>query len=215
MGLFSLTKGGILATIQAVAQIRSAGPSPAFAYPQVCCALLLIGDNKAVGRTQLSKMLKLGEGTIRTIIRHLSRANLVRSTKQGCALTPKGLSLYKRLRTRLSKTHLVDAGQLALDSESTALLVKRAAQRVKHGIEQRDAAVRAGAAGACTVLMKEGILIMPPGSDEWKSSLDNHLTKQLMSIFHPKQNDVIIIASANERTLSEYAAIAAGLTLLD
>ena len=86
---------------------------------------------------------------------------------------------------------------------------------MKQGIEQRDAAVRAGATGACTVLMKHGRLVMPQGSDEWKLDLDDPLAQELMNIFHPRHDDVIIIASANERTVAEYAAIAAGLMLVD
>ena len=210
-----MKKDGMLARLQALAQLDSAGPSPAFAYPQVACALLRIGDDKSVGRTQLSKTLGLGEGTTRTIIRHLTLARLVKSSKQGCNLTTKGLLLYKRLRSRLSKTYVVNAGQLSLDNASTAVLVKKSAQNVKQGIEQRDATVRSGATGACTILMKNGRLVMPQGSDEWKLDLDDPLAQELVSIFHPQHDDVIIIASAHEKSVAEYAAIAAGLELLD
>lgn len=205
----------MLARLQALAQLASAGPTPAFAYPQVACALLRIGDQESVGRTQLSKTLGLGEGTTRTIIKHLTLARLVKSSRQGCTLTPKGLLLYKRLRSRLSKTSVVNAGQLSLDSASTAVLVKEAARRVKQGIEQRDAAVRSGATGACTILMKHGRLVMPQGSDEWKLDLDDPLARELVNVFHPQHDDVIIIASAHEKSVADYAAIAAGLMLLD
>ena len=215
MGEGALNKDGLLTRLQALAQLSSAGPSPAFAYPQVACALLLIGDNGSVGRTQLSKILGLGEGTARTMIRHLTHASLVRGSKQGSTLTAKGLLLYKRLRSRLSKTFVVNAGQLALDTASTAVLVKKSAQKVKQGIEQRDAAVRSGATGACTVLMKHGRLVMRTESDEWKMDLDDPLAEELVNVFHPQHDDVIIIASANEKSVAEYAAIAAGLMLLD
>jgi len=36
-----------------------------------------------------------------------------------------------------------------------------------------------------------------------------------MNVFHPQQEDVIIIASANDKSIADYAAIAAGLMLLD
>lgn len=210
-----MKKEGLLTRLQALAQLSSAGPSPAFAYPQVACALLRIGDDNSVGRTQLSKMLGLGEGTTRTIIRHLTLAKLVRPSKQGCMLTPKGLQFYKHLRSRLSKTVVVNARQLSLDSASTAVLVKKSAQKVKQGIEQRDAAVRSGATGACTILMKHGRLVMPQVSDDWKLDLDDPLANELMNVFQPQHEDVIIIASANDKSTADYAAIAAGLLLLD
>ncbi|HUO41764.1 MAG TPA: DUF4443 domain-containing protein [Methylomirabilota bacterium] len=210
-----MKKDGLLARLQALAQLSSAGPSPSFAYPQVACALLHIGDDTSVGRTQLAKTLGLGEGTTRTIIRHLTLARLVKSSKQGCTLTPSGLLLYKRLRSKLSKTTDVNAGQLSLDNANTAVLVKKSAHSVKQGIEERDAAVRSGATGACTILMKHGRLVMPQGSGEWKRDLDDPLARELVSLFHPQNDDVIIIASATEKSVADYAAIAAGLLLLD
>ena len=210
-----MKKDGLLARIQALAQMPSAGPSPTFTYPHVCSALLLVGDSRTVGRAQLSKRLGLGEGTVRTIIRHLTRAGLIRSTKTGCTLTPRGRSFYKRLRSKLSNTVKVNAGQLALDNASMAILVEGSALRVKQGIEQRDAAIRAGATGACTVLMKHGRLVMPQGPHEWKLDLHDVLAQELITAFHPRDDDVIIIASANHETVAHYAAIAAGLLLVD
>jgi len=210
-----LKKAGLLRTFQTLAQMSSAGPSPAFAYPHVACALLHIGDDKSVGRTQLSKALGLGEGTTRTIIRHLTLAKLVKPSKEGCTLTPKGELLYKRLRSRLSKTAVVNARQLSLDNASTAVLVKRSASKLKQGIEQRDAAVRSGATGACTILMKHGRLVMPQVSNEWKLDLHDPLAQELVNAFRPQNEDVIIIASATEKSTADYAAVAAGLMLLD
>jgi predicted transcriptional regulator len=210
-----LPKEGVLEKIQALAESPSAGPSPGFAYPHACGALLLIGDRKSVGRAQLSKTLGLGEGTARTIIRHFSRAGMVKTTREGCALTSKGRALHKQLRSRLSKMFAVDAKQLTLDDESTALMVKRAAPKVRQGIEQRDAAVRAGATGACTILVKRGKFVMPSGSEEWGLGTNDPLAQELISVFHPHNDDVIIIASANNRTIADYGAIAAALTLVD
>jgi hypothetical protein len=211
----TLPKEGVLKKIRALAEAPSVGPSPGFTYPQVCGALLLIGDKENVGRAQLSKTLGLGEGTARTIIKHFSRAGMVKTTQKGCALTSKGMVLHKQLRSKLSKMFPVDAKQLALDNTSTAVLVKGSARKVRQGIEQRDAAIRAGAAGACTILVKNGRFLIPSGSEEWRLGADDPLAQELNSVFQPHSDDVIIIASASERTIADYAAIAAGLTLVD
>lgn len=213
--LMILMKDSIQEKMRAITEPPSAGPAAAFTYVHVCCTLLLIGDEKAIGRIQLSKKLALGEGTVRTIIKHLAKANMIAGTRQGCILTLKGLSLYRRLRGKLSKTLTVDGGQLALDHSNTAVLVKGSAGKVRQGIEQRDAAVRMGGTGACTMLMRNGGFVMPMGADEWRLSSGDPLDDELKSKFHPKENDVIIIASAKQRTLADYAAIAAGLTLLN
>jgi predicted transcriptional regulator len=210
-----LAKNGILNKIQALAEIPSAGPLPGFTYTHVCCTLLLIGDEETLGRIQMSKLLGLGEGTIRTIIRHLSEAGIIKISRQGCALTMKGTSLYRQLRNRLSKTVEVNGGQLALDRASTAIRVRMGAPRVKRGIEQRDAAVRMGATGACTVFLKGGRFVMPMDTDEWSLNENDPLAIELKNIFNPSEDDVIIIASAREKMLANYAAIAASLTLID
>jgi predicted transcriptional regulator len=210
-----LPKEGVLEKIQALAEAPSAGPSPSFAYPQACGALLLIGDRRSVGRAQLSKTLGLGEGTARTIIRHFSRAGMVKTTREGCALTSKGRALHKQLTSKLSKILAVDAKQLTLDDASSAVVVKGAAPKVRHGIEQRDAAVRAGATGACTILVKHGKFVMPSGSKEWRLEADGPLVQELISVFHPHNDDVIIIASASNTTIADYGTIAAALTLVD
>lgn len=210
----SLTKSGILRKIEALAE-TSAGPAPGFSYPHVCYALLLIGNNKALGRIQLSKRLGLGEGTVRTILKHLSNDGIIKSTKQGCTLTPKGRSLHTHLKERISTTFVVDAKPLALDIVSVAVRIKGMASKVRQGIEQRDAAVRAGGTGACTLLMRRGRFVMPIGKDEWKLDHSDPASEELENIFHAEENDVIVIASAKDKTLANYAALAAGLTLLD
>jgi hypothetical protein len=63
--------------------------------------------------------------------------------------------------------------------------------------------------------MKRDRLVMPQVSDEWKLGLDDPLAEELMNVFQPHHEDVIIIASANDKSVADYAAIAAGLMLLD
>ena len=209
-----LARDRILSKIQALARVPRAGPLPGFAYTHVCFALLTIGDAERLGRIQLSRNLGLGEGTTRTIIRHLSNAKVVRTNRQGCSLTAKGATLYRGLRSRLSKAVPIDAKQLALDKTSTAVHVRGGARKVRRGIEQRDAAVKIGATGACTVLVRKGKFVMPMDTEEWGLSKDDPLAIELNILFHPREEDVPVIASAAEENVSNHAAVAASLTLI-
>lgn len=56
---------------------------------------------------------------------------------------------------------------------------------------------------------------MPQGPHEWKLDLHDVLAQELITAFHPRDDDVIIIASANHESVAQYAAIAAGLLLVD
>jgi hypothetical protein len=85
---------------------------------------------------------------------------------------------------------------------------------VKSGIEQRDAAVRAGADGAVTLVVKHGELIMPPAADsKMRPKADN--AKKIQETFQPQESDAIIIAGANSEQNAEEGARAAAWTLLE
>jgi hypothetical protein len=158
----------------------------------------------------------VGEGAVRTIIRHLTKAKLVDIAKGGCVLTQHGTVLYKSLRSKLSEIRLVNARQLALDKASAAVLVRGSGKLVNRGIEQRDAAIRVGATGACTLVYKNGKLVMPMREPESSWILQPHdlLFAELRKTFSPKNNDVIMIVSAPNQELAEHSAMAAALTLL-
>ena len=205
----------MIQTIQSLSKVTSPGPSPVYTPVHVSRALLIIGDEGPVGRVELSRKLGLGEGAARTIIRHLVKAKVVTIATEGCRLTPSGLTLYRSLRLKLSEARVINARQLALDKSSVAVLVKGGAKLVKRGIEQRDAAVRAGATGACTLVFKDGKLRMPMGQEE-EGALDSNdpLFQEIEQVFAPRDNDVIAIASAPTQQVAEHCVVAAALTLV-
>jgi predicted transcriptional regulator len=181
----------------------------------VCIALLVIGDDAPIGRIELSRKLSLGEGAIRTVTKHLTQAGLVATARDGCILTKRGRSIYAELRNKLSKIFLIDAGQLSLDKFNAAILIKSSGRHVKRGIEQRDAAVRAGATGACTLVFRAGEYVMPTAERDWRLSSQDSLVQALDESFQPKNFDVVAIVSAPSKAVAEYGAMAAALTLLE
>lgn len=210
-----MSSGRVLHTLQTLSRLPSPGPAPAFTPVHVSRAILTIGDERQIGRIELSKKLDIGEGAIRTIIKHLMQANIITITKDGCALTKRGVLLYDSLRSRVSNVHMVDARQLALDKFSAAVLIRTSGHLVKRGIEQRDAAIRAGATGACTLVFRGSEFLMPMSEgEEWTLSEDNSLFKDMKNAFGPKQNDVVVISSAPAKSLAEHGAMAAALTLI-
>jgi predicted transcriptional regulator len=176
---------------------------------------MVIGDKGPIGRIELSRKLGLGEGAVRTIIKHLSASGFVDLAKEGCVLTQRGMTLYNSLRSKLSEIHPVDARQLAMDRASASVLIRNSGAIVRRGIEQRDAAIRAGASGACTLVYRKGKLVMPKGErEEWTLGSHDLLFEDLRKLFAPREGDVITIVSAPDIGLAEHCAIAAALTLL-
>ena len=204
-----------LQTIAAISRSASPGPTPAFTAVHVCRAIMLIGDKGPIGRIELSRILGLGEGAVRTIIKHLSSSGFVDPAKDGCLLTQRGVVLYRSLRSKLSEIHPVNARQLALDRASAAVLVRNSSAAVRRGIEQRDAAIRAGATGACTLIYRNERLIMPMADrEDWTLAAKDSLSVDLQKIFAPRNGDVIAIVSAPSMGLAEHSAVACALTLL-
>jgi hypothetical protein len=80
-------------------------------------------------------------------------------------------------------------------------------------MDQRDAAVMAGAKNATTMVLKDGKLVIP--------SVTNDLVKDFpraanqLKILKPGEMDVIMIVGSDSSEKSEYGALAAAWTLLD
>jgi len=210
-----MTVVGTVQVLRDLAKFSNAGPAPVFSHLHITDALLLIGDEGLKGRIELSRQLGLGEGAIRTIIRRLTRARIIATGEAGCRLTKRGTQLYKRLRSKLSRVAAVDAGQLSLDKVSAAIVVRASSRLVKRGVEQRDAALRAGATGACTLVYRNGTYLMPMANEDWKLNPQDSLARDLNGLFAPGDKDVIIIASAPEKEIAEHGAMAAALTLVE
>jgi predicted transcriptional regulator len=208
--------GRILQILETLSRTPSPGPSPAFTHVDVAQAILTIGDENQIGRIELSRRLGVGEGAMRTIIKHLMQASLIEVGKGGCLLTKQGIQLYKTLRSSVSKVASVEAKQFALDRFSAAVLVRGVERVVKKGIEQRDAAIRAGATGACTLVLQGGEFLMPMSeTEEWRVSQDDSLYKDLMRSFSPDEGDVVVLSSGPDRATAEHGVMAAALTLIE
>ena len=204
-----------LQTIVGLSRSASPGPTPAFTAVHISRAVIVIGDLGPIGRIELSRKLGLGEGAVRTIIKHLTARDFVGPAKEGCVLTPRGQALYRSLRSKFSEIRPLNARQLALDRENAAVLIRNTGVMVRRGIEQRDAAIRAGATGACTLIYRNGKLSMPKG-ERLESTIASHdlLFEDLRKLFAPKEGDVIIIVGAPNVGLAEHGAMAAALSVL-
>jgi predicted transcriptional regulator len=189
------------------------GRAPYFIEAHLVKALMTIDDEGTVGRVKLSKTLGLGEGTIRTLIRHLENEKLIKISKAGIALTSLGKKLTIDLKSRISKGIEVPRSSLTVGPFSVAILVKNAADAVRSGVEQRDAAIKIGALGATTLIYRHGRLSMPIVDEDIFRHAPT-VREALISKFKPQENDVIIIGSADDKSTAGLGAIAATLETL-
>ncbi|MEM2117591.1 MAG: DUF4443 domain-containing protein [Candidatus Bathyarchaeia archaeon] len=190
---------------------KAPGPSPTFSALHLLHAIELISE-KTIGRGKLAEKLNVGEGTIRTIIERLKNADLIATSRTGCSLTSKGMKLWKEYADTVKKVE-IEKNELTLADYNFAILVKNHGNKVKSGIEQRDAAVRTGAKGATTILFKKGCLIIPSASENVAKDFPK-AANQIFKLLKPEENDVIIIGSADNLADAEYGTLAAMWTLI-
>jgi hypothetical protein len=202
-----------LDVLKQLAEQKAPGPTASFTELHLAKAIEIIGRER-VGRLGLSEKLGLGEGTTRTLIDRLLEARLIKISKRGCELTDRGLSITKHLNSKLGPKMKVSRSPITVGPYDFGILVRNAANKVSSGIEQRDAAVRAGANGAVTLVFKNGQLFMP-STDDSKIRQPSDAIEQILGNFRPAEKDLIIIAGADTERLAEDGARAAAWTLLE
>ena len=201
-------------TLGKVASKLAPGRAPYFIEAHLVKALKIVDSEGPVGRVRLSKILGLGEGAVRTLVKHLKNEGLIKISRTGIILTDSGKKLSSFLTSRISSETEVPQSSLTVGPFNIAVLVKNVADHIKYGLEQRDAAIKVGASGATTLIFSHGGLVMPgaEGEDVFKNI--PAIRDVLISKLKPREGDVVIIGSGNDRLTAELGAIAAALETL-
>jgi len=185
------------------------GRPPAYTPAHALMGLEMIGAGLGVGRQQLSRELRLGEGTIRTMVTRMKSLGLVEATRGGMSLTEEGREVLAEANQMISSSEIPETS-LTVGSNNHAVLVRGASAKVGLGIEQRDAALIAGALGATTLICKGGGLIIPGTSEK----LDPEINRLILARLSPGEGDAIIVGSSDDPYLAELGAKSAALELL-
>ncbi len=199
--------------IESLASPKGPGPSTTFSMFHLFYALELMAE-KPIGRTKLAEKLNVGEGAIRTIISRLKDASLIVTSKEGCNLTDKGLSVWKRFEEVFPKRIKIEKTPLTTSEYNYAFLVKNRGHKVKSGIDQRDAAIISGARRALVIVSKRGQLVIESVSNSIEKDFPEAANKILKDL-KPEDNDVIIIAGADNPIKAKRGAFAASWVLLN
>lgn len=191
---------------------KAAGPPPTFSVFDLFSAIETVGT-RPIGRNKLAEELDVGDGVVRTILRRLTDAELIETSKAGCSLTDKGMGLWKECSRVLRKARITK-NELSPTEHSFGVLIKNGGSKVKSGIEQRDAAILIGTKSVTTIVFRNRRLIIPSVSENIAEDFPN-AAGQIVRLFGPEENDAIVISSAENSKKAEYGALAAAWTLLD
>ena len=198
--------------IESLASPKGPGPSTTFSMFHIFYALELVA-RKPIGRNKLAEKLNVGEGAIRTIIRRLKDSGLIVTSRMGCTLTDRGLSLWKDFETAFPKRVEIEKTALTTSEYNYAFLVKNKGHKVKSGIDQRDAAIMGGAKRALVTVFKDGRLIIESISNNIERDFPEAANIILRDL-KPEDNDAIIIAGADNLSKAKRGAFAASWVLI-
>lgn len=198
--------------VESLASPKGPGPSTTFSKFHIFYALELVAE-KPIGRNKLAAKLDVGKGAVRTIISRLKDAGLIATSKEGCTLTEKGLSLWKNFAEVFPKRVEIEKTALTTSKYNYAFLVKNKAHKVKSGIDQRDAAIMGGARRALVIVFKNDRLMIESVSNSLEETFPKTANKILEKL-EPEDNDVIIIAGADNLLKAKRGAFAASWVLL-
>jgi hypothetical protein len=202
----------VLSALREVLDSDYRGPHAIFTQVHVLKALVAIGKSGNLGRGRLGTLTGLGQGEVRTLIKRLKDNQLIVIETDGCRLSKKGEREYAKISAFLLWSGPVDAASLELGEECWAVVVAGADKAVRYGIEQRDAAIKAGADGAFTSVYKSGRFIVPgEGIDcEKDGPSEPWITVRKAA---PHEGDVVVVTGSPRPIDSENGALAAVLTL--
>jgi predicted transcriptional regulator len=198
--------------MQQIAGKKAPGPSTTFTIFHIFYALELMAD-KPIGRNKLAIKLCVGDGAVRTIISRLREADLIDTSKEGCNLTTKGRETWGKFEELFPKLVELPKSELYASDFNYAFLVRNCGHEVKSGIDQRDAAIIAGARKALIIVFKNGHLSISAISDALEKEYPK-AAHQLLPLLAPQENDVIIVAGAETALKAKRGAFAASWSLI-
>lgn len=192
-------------TLQNIVSRKGSSKVLTFSVPHVFKALQMLYENDYVSRSSFCQNLHMGEGAVKTMIMHLKEESMVESTKSGTFLTTKGKNFIKNILEIIFAECDIQKCQITRGKYNHAVILKNYSFATKTGIEQRDYTILYGASGATTLLYKDERFVFP--NENIDCLLNDQKTRNvLLNELHPKNGDMIIIASANDPFVAEIAA---------
>jgi hypothetical protein len=185
------------------------GASPNFDVVHKVRAILALSRGP-VGRKRLVKILGLGEGSVRTIIKHLSSEGLLESDRLGHTLSAQGERKAAQILGKISAPEEVDLSQV-FGGRQAIVIVKNGREKIGNAIGLRDIALKAGADGAI-IMFYDGALKFP-GKD-MKPTKYPEISEPLKEL-ELKNGDAIVVSFAKNLNKAQDGATAAALKMTD
>ena len=184
------------------------GPMFRFNDANVYWALHILSDGRRMGRKRLADEVGVGEGSMRRIIDTLKEWDFINIKQTGITITKAGLSFLEQIP--IKPVDIFVEGSVAGACQQ-GVLVLGGADKVVNGMEQRDAGIKVGADGCTTIVIRDGVLMIPPdwNMDEKTPELAYKIRKEIGLT----QSDALIIGGGENQSVATEAALTAALMM--
>lgn len=181
-------------------------PQANFTNADIIIVLKIIEKEESIGRKLLSKRIFLNEASIRSILTKLKDSDYISSSRLGHKLTTKGRNFLEK-SVQFEVPEKIKAEELTLNPQNFGTIIKGVSTKIKDGMDQRDSAVFGGARSAITLIFRDNHFTLPETRPEIKIptiklNLSRALETELHDKFGPKNNDIVIISSAEDEERS-------------
>ena len=131
---------------------------------------------------------------------------MIEISRPGISLSPEGVAFLKAIEARLTWGEFPST-DLTVSEYNLFVLVRRAADRVRFGVEQRDQALIHGAVGATTLVRRDGLWTLPGPGGEVNLDLVEEGIK-------PSDGDVVVIGTGVDSFTAALGAFSAAFHLV-
>lgn len=160
-------------------------------FVRIVVVMALLANLGRIGRYRLGRLMGVGEGEARGLLKYLTNHGYAEPARGGTRLTVKGIRYYRKARSLLGVTKIVFLDIFGMLPFPEAPCIQVSGIQPSNVLAIRDECVRHGAEGALIMLCIGNRLSMPGISDDL--SIDYPaLYSQVVSKVAPRDGDLLI-----------------------
>jgi len=192
-----------------IMEVPQFGPMFRFSDANIYWALYLLSDGRRIGRKKLADMVGIGEGSMRRIVDTLKEWGFILVKQTGITITKAGMSFLDQIPVRIVDVQL---GESTVGEFTQGVVVLGVSNKIHNGMQQRDAGIKVGAQGCTTVVIRDGILSIPP---DWNLDRESpEIAYRIRKDAGLTQDDVLIVGSGQTHSMAVEAALNAAFELI-
>ena len=201
-------------TLQNIVTRKGSSKVLTFSAPHVLKSIFCFSNQKYISRATFCKEIHLGEGAVKTLISHLKEYGIVSSIKSGTFLTKKGIKFASKFYSAIPSQGFLKKCDITTGKYNYAILLKKnSVLKIGNGMQQRDYAILYGASDSLTLIYKNNEFVFS-GDNMVCFTGESETKNKLIELLKPKNEDIVIITSSDDKFVTEISAINTALWTL-